>query len=243
MANKFLTLDGLTYYDSKLKSVLASKDKATSANDGLMSKEDKAKLDTLKNYTLPAATSTTLGGVKVGSGISVKTDGTISVAPLTSLDASKITSGTIDIARLPKSALERLVVVEDDIARLALTTATVQVGDTVKVISTGKMYLIKDDTKLNTNDGYEEYTAGSASSVPWSGVTGKPATFAPSTHNQASNTITAMTGYAKATTATAIATTDSLNVAIGKLEKSLDNKLNTSDVVAIANAEIDKLFA
>ena len=51
------------------------------------------------------------------------------------------------------------------------------------------------------------------SSVPWSGVTGKPATFAPSTHNQASNTITAMTGYAKASAVAAIATTDSLNVA------------------------------
>lgn len=243
MANKFLTLDGLTYYDSKLKSVLASKDKATSTTDGLMSKEDKAKLDTLKNYNLPVASSTSLGGVKIGNGISVASDGTISAAPVTSIDASKITSGTIDIARLPKSALERLVVVEDDTARLALTTATVQVGDTVKVISTGKMYLIKDDTKLNTNDGYEEYTAGSASSVPWSGVTGKPATFAPSTHNQASNTITAMTGYAKASAVAAIAPTDSLNVAIGKLEKSLDNKLNASDVVAIANTEIDKLFA
>lgn len=243
MANKFLTLDGLTYYDSKLKSVLASKDKATSTTDGLMSKEDKAKLDTLKNYNLPAASSSSLGGVKVGNGINVTADGTISAAPLTSLDASKITSGTIDIARLPKSALERLIVVEDDTARLALTTATAQVGDTVKVTSTGKMYFIKDDTKLNVADGYVEYTAGSASSVPWSGVTGKPATFAPSTHNQASNTITAMTGYAKASAVAAIATTDSLNVAIGKLEKSLDNKLNASDVVAIANTEIDKLFA
>lgn len=243
MANKFLTLDGLTYYDSKLKSVLASKDKATSTTDGLMSKEDKAKLDTLKNYNLPAASSSSLGGVKVGNGINVTADGTISAAPLTSLDASKIISGTIDIARLPKSALERLIVVEDDTARLALTTATAQVGDTVKVTSTGKMYFIKDDTKLNVADGYVEYTAGSASSVPWSGVTGKPATFAPSTHNQASNTITAMTGYAKASAVAAIATTDSLNVAIGKLEKSLDNKLNASDVVAIANTEIDKLFA
>lgn len=243
MANKFLTLDGLTYYDSKLKSVLASKDKATSTTDGLMSKEDKAKLDTLKNYNLPAASSSSLGGVKVGNGINVTADGTISATPLTSLDASKITSGTIDIARLPKSALERLIVVEDDTARLALTTATAQVGDTVKVTSTGKMYFIKDDTKLNVADGYVEYTAGSASSVPWSGVTGKPATFAPSTHNQASNTITAMTGYAKASAVAAIATTDSLNVAIGKLEKSLDNKLNASDVVAIANTEIDKLFA
>ena len=43
------------------------------------------------------------------------------------------------------------------------------------------MYLIKDESKLNSEDGYEPYTAGQASSVPWSGVTGKPSTFAPPT--------------------------------------------------------------
>ena len=71
--------------------------------------------------------------------------------------------------------------VADDTARFALTTATVQSGDTVKVTSTGKMYLIKDESKLNSEDGYEPYTASQASSVPWSGVTGKPSTFTPPT--------------------------------------------------------------
>lgn len=100
---------------------------------------------------------------------------------LANFDASKITSGIIDIDRLPKAALERMVVVADDTARFKLTTATAQVGDTVKVTATNKMYLVKDDSKLNTEDGYEPYTASSASSVPWSGVTGKPSTFAPPT--------------------------------------------------------------
>lgn len=100
---------------------------------------------------------------------------------LANFDASKITSGIIDIDRSPKAALERMVVVADDTARFKLTTATAQVGDTVKVTATNKMYLVKDDSKLNTEDGYEPYTASSASSVPWSGVTGKPSTFAPPT--------------------------------------------------------------
>lgn len=100
---------------------------------------------------------------------------------LANFDASKITSGIIDIDRLPKAALERMVVVADDTARFKLTTATAQVGGTVKVTATNKMYLVKDDSKLNTEDGYEPYTASSASSVPWSGVTGKPSTFAPPT--------------------------------------------------------------
>lgn len=100
---------------------------------------------------------------------------------MANFDASKIASGTISIDRLPKAALERLIVVADDTARFALTTATAQSGDTVKVTSTGKMYLIKDESKLNSEDGYEPYTASQASSVPWSGVTGKPSTFTPPT--------------------------------------------------------------
>ena len=100
---------------------------------------------------------------------------------MANFDASKIASGTISIDRLPKAALERLVVVADDTARFALTTATAQSGDTVKVTSTGKMYLIKNESKLNSEDGYEPYTASQASSVPWSGVTGKPSTFTPPT--------------------------------------------------------------
>lgn len=38
---------------------------ATTEKDGMMSKADKTKLDSLENYTLPAATDTTLGGIKV----------------------------------------------------------------------------------------------------------------------------------------------------------------------------------
>lgn len=45
----------------------------------------------------------------------------------------------------------------------------------------------------------------------------------------ASKDIGAMTGYAKAQTASAIATTDTLNQAVGKLEKGLDGKQDTID--------------
>lgn len=128
---------------------------------------------------LQAARTIALSGAVTGS-VSSDFGGNVTISTtLANFDASKITSGTINIDRLPKAALERLVVVADDAARFALTTATAQSGDTVKVTSTGKMYLIKDESKLSSEDGYEPYTAGSASSVPWSGVTGKPSTFAP----------------------------------------------------------------
>lgn len=109
---------------------------------------------------------------------------------ITSLDAGKITSGTISIDRLPHGALERLTVVTDDTARFKLTSSNVQKGDTVKVTSTGKMYYIVDETKLSSEDGYEVYAAGTAASVPWSGVTGKPSTYTPSSHTHTKSQIT-----------------------------------------------------
>lgn len=130
---------------------------------------------------LQAARTIALSGAVTGS-VSSDFGSNITISTtLANFDASKITSGTINIDRLPKAALERMVVVADDAARFALTTATAQSGDTVKVTSTGKMYLIKDESKLNSEDGYEPYTASQASSVPWSGVTGKPSTFTPPT--------------------------------------------------------------
>lgn len=130
---------------------------------------------------LQAARTIALSGAVTGS-VSSDFGSNVTISTtLANFDASKITSGTISIDRLPKAALERLIVVADDTARFALTTATVQSGDTVKVTSTGKMYLIKDESKLSSEDGYEPYTASQASSVPWSGVTGKPSTFTPPT--------------------------------------------------------------
>lgn len=130
---------------------------------------------------LQAARTIALSGAVTGS-VSSDFGGNVTISTtLANFDASKIASGAISIDRLPKAALERLVVVADDTARFALTTATAQSGDTVKVTSTGKMYLIKDESKLNSEDGYEPYTASQASSVPWSGVTGKPSTFTPPT--------------------------------------------------------------
>ncbi len=130
---------------------------------------------------LQAARTIALSGAVTGS-VSSDFGSNVTISTtLANFDASKIASGTISIDRLPKAALERLVVVANDTARFALTTATAQSGDTVKVTSTGKMYLIKDESKLNSEDGYEPYTASQASSVPWSGVTGKPSTFTPPT--------------------------------------------------------------
>ena len=95
---------------------------------------------------------------------------------INNIDASQIVSGTINIARIPAAALERLTNVADQAARYALTDTQVQNGDTVRENDTGLMYIVVDDTNLNNASGYQVYTAGSAASVPWSGVTDAPTT-------------------------------------------------------------------
>ena len=54
--------------------------KATTELAGVMSAADKQKLDGLSNYTLPIASSTALGGIKLGSGLSATSDGTVNVS-------------------------------------------------------------------------------------------------------------------------------------------------------------------
>ena len=83
-------------------------------------------------------------------------------------------TGTIDIARLPAGALERLFVVADEAAAMK---ANVQEGDTVKVTgNNNKMYFCVKSPSAGATFAtcFTEYTAGSATSVPWSGVTDKP---------------------------------------------------------------------
>lgn len=109
-------------------------------------------------------------------GLALKLDTTLKGANngLAELDAN----GFVPVTQIPRSALERLVIVADEVARFALTTATVQNGDTVKQSDTNLMYFVKDDTNLDSSAGYEIYAAGAAASVAWSGVTGTPTTLA-----------------------------------------------------------------
>ena len=122
------------------------------------------------NSIIPLTEESTLAASKVS--------GTLTTNNIPSLDASKITTGTIAVERLPATALERCVVVASDTARFALTTASVQVGDTVKVTDTKKMYMVVDSSNLSTDAGYEEYFT----STDWSTVTNKPSSYTPSSH-------------------------------------------------------------
>lgn len=136
-------------------------------------------LNTSRNFSIS-------GGATAAA---VSFNGTGNVAlNVTALDATKLT-GTIDIARIPAGALERMTVVADIAARNKLTTSTVQVGDLVKVVATKTVYYVKDTDNLANDNGYEEFPMGTAAAVAWSNITDKPSSFTPATHT---HTLTAL---------------------------------------------------
>ena len=70
--------------------------------------------------------------------------------------------GLIPINEIPPAAIEHMVTVANDTARFALTTDDVENGDTVYVDATKVMYMVIDDTHLDSETGYKEYSAGIA---------------------------------------------------------------------------------
>lgn len=124
---------------------------------------------------------------------------------ISTINAEKLT-GTIDANRLPEipiekipaAALERLFVVDSQSAAMSVD---VQEGDVVQIGSGGPMYFCVSESASTFATKFKEFTAGSATSVPWSGVTGKPtfATVATSgSYNDLTNkpTIPSLSGYA-----------------------------------------------
>ena len=98
---------------------------------------------------------------------------------LNGFDASKITSGTINadrlpeipISKIPAAAMERLYVVDSQSAAMSVD---VQEGDVVQIGSGGPMYFCVSESASTFATKFKEFTAGSATSVPWSGVTNAP---------------------------------------------------------------------
>jgi len=80
-----INLGNNVYYDTgtgSLNAVDTTYNVATSSVDGLMSTADRTKLDGIdpsaNNYALPRATSTSLGGIKIGTNLSITQDGELS---------------------------------------------------------------------------------------------------------------------------------------------------------------------
>lgn len=144
----------------------------------------------------------TLTGAVTGS-VTTDLKGNITINTTTgSIDATKLT-GTVPLESIPKDAQAKIVQVNSDEARLALTTDDVQNNDVVVVVdtdgSTSSVYWVSDASKLGTDDAanaFSPFPAGVAAAVDWSGVQNKPETFPPSAHTHTTLEVTAITDNA-----------------------------------------------
>ncbi len=263
---------------------------ATISKDGLMSSYDKAKIDGVEtgatknvaSSTTPKANGTASVGTEssfsrgdhvhplqttvsgnAGTATKLQTARTIALSgavtgsttfdgsgnktistTLAGFDASKITSGTIDIARIPAAAIETVVVVDNDTARFALTVTEVQNGDCVKVTGTGKMYMVKDQTKLTSEAGYEEFTVGKAAIA--ASCTGNSATATKATQDSAGQQINttyikglSVSGrtitYTKGNGATGTITTQDTNTTYSVATQSANGLMSAADKTKLDN--------
>lgn len=83
------------------------------------------------------------------------------VITIPKIDGTTI-EGLVPLNSIPQGAIDHLVKVANQTERLKLTTASVQLGDSVLQTDTGVMYIVVDDTKLNSAAGYQEYKASTA---------------------------------------------------------------------------------
>lgn len=78
---KYLDENGLLYYNQKLNTKFdgkVDKDGSKVLSDVNFTTTYESKLNSLKNYTLPTASAETLGGIKVGAGLQISEQGTLS---------------------------------------------------------------------------------------------------------------------------------------------------------------------
>lgn len=106
--------------------------KATASADGLMSKEDFSKLAGIaanaNNYSLPKASTTVLGGVKVGTNLSIDTNGVLSAKDTTYSAATTSANGL-----MTKEMVTKLNGIATNANNYSLPTASATVKGGVKI--------------------------------------------------------------------------------------------------------------
>lgn len=209
--------NGLSLLNQVLSLALSS---AVSA--GAMSSSQFSKLQGIEananNYTLPIATSSVLGGVRVGSGLSIDSNG------LLSNNAQNVTqvlgiSGRIVSLSNGGGSVNIPFTDWEDIPNRPSTFPPSAHTHTISQI-TGLQAAL--DSKSDVGHTHS-----------WGQITDKPTTFAPSAHNHPTSQINALTGYTIGTN-TALSATDTLNTALGKIQAQINSKTsNLGTVTAI----------
>lgn len=215
--NNILTINKID--GTNLTIDLSGLSSATELENSLATKLDKIKI---KGTLL----DTTSVSIENGSGINLTTwsysNGTkgleFSTFPFSS---TEISSGTISLDHLPKGAIERLFVFATE--ERALASTDVSAGDTVQITDNdNQMYFCVSSTGT-FNERFRPYTAGSATSVPWSGIVGKPDYYTPDNHT---HTVSDITNFPEIPTKTSDLTNDSGYIT----SSSLSSYAQTSDI-------------
>lgn len=145
----------------------ATPDLVTDSSDGLMSSEDKTKLDNIaenaNNYSLPTASISTLGGIRIGSNITIGDRGVISIA-----EASDSVYGVVKTGSNISNTNGVINITKDDVSSALGYTPSTQ--DTATQSSNGLMSM-DDKIKLDSiGDIPEAYVLPNASSTELGGV-------------------------------------------------------------------------
>lgn len=159
---KYLDSDGLLYVWSKLKGLFVQKEngKGLSSND--FTNEQKNKLDTLQNYSLPTASADTLGGVKVGAGLAINA-GVLSATgggTADSVEWANVQNKPTNLSQFSNdSGFQTQTQVSQAISS-ALTSAVIYKGTVVSV----------SDLPANAKQGDMYNVADTAMNYVWSGT-------------------------------------------------------------------------
>ncbi|HAU87369.1 MAG TPA: hypothetical protein DCW90_18355 [Lachnospiraceae bacterium] len=133
----------------------------------------------VKNYVDTTVNSifngnTAVGKAKVlspGAGISITYPGSTFTATKKNFtgsgDIELQLTGVLPLSAIPQSAQERLISVTNKEARLALSSSQVQNGDMVRQLDTKVIYVLIDESKITTDAGWVEFTAGTASKAQY----------------------------------------------------------------------------
>lgn len=220
---KYLDENGLLYVVQKIKTWLNGKvdkvdGKGLSTND--YTTDDKNKLAGLKNYTLPTASATTLGGIKVGSGLAINS-GVLSATGGGTADSvdwsnvqnrpTKVSEFTNDANYITQSAAD---------TKYCTNAAADEMYDSLETYANlmNTNYYTKNDIE---GKGYQ--TASDVNAIVENVVGAAPDAL--DTLKEIADALNNDPDFAATITA------------------ELAKKVNTADLVAITNAEIDTICA
>lgn len=243
---KFLDDNGLLYFYQKIKTLLGNKvdkvsGKTLSTND--FTNDYKAKLDGLKNYELPTASTTVKGGAKVGKGLEVDANGFLNATgggvadavawdnvtnKPTTIDGYGITDGlkTTDISDWAKATTKPTYSYTELTNKPTIPSKTSELANDSNYITSSAV-----DTKINNKlSSVMKYkgTVENYSALPKDALIGDTYNIKTSSENNKAGDNATWNGT----------TWDILSGTI-----DLSSYVQTSDLVIISNSEIDTIVA